>query len=200
MSHPAFNALLNGSAAILLLVGWVLIKQRRRKAHASVMLTALTVSIVFLISYVTYHLSHGSTKFAGTGIWRPVYFTILTTHTILAVVNVPLVLMTVRRAALGTKERDCTSGQAMLGAPGVNTASESGSGSMARVAAVSWNRASGGGVVAPPLPKNGRPSSPTIACFGKRRAPFRSDFKCVSRTTAGTPFTASAGGRSGSWA
>ena len=66
------------------------------------MIAAVTASVLFLISYITYHAYHGTTRFEGEGLIRPVYFTILTTHTILAVAIVPLVMITLRR---GLKEQ-----------------------------------------------------------------------------------------------
>jgi uncharacterized membrane protein YozB (DUF420 family) len=71
-------------------------------AHRNCQVAALTASVLFLVSYIVYHAHHGTTRFAGQGIARPIYFTILTTHTFLAVVIVPFVIITVRRA----KRRD----------------------------------------------------------------------------------------------
>jgi putative membrane protein len=95
---PALNASLNGASAVLLLVGRNFIKRGRMAAHRAVMLTALVTSTLFLISYLYYHAHVGSVHFQGQGWSRPVYFTILTTHTILAVVIVPLVIITLSRA------------------------------------------------------------------------------------------------------
>ena len=84
---PHLNAVLNSTAAVLLVVGYVLIRQRREQAHKRVMLTAFGVSIAFLISYLAYHVwpfGVGETKFQGQGLIRPVYFTILITHIVLA--------------------------------------------------------------------------------------------------------------------
>jgi uncharacterized membrane protein YozB (DUF420 family) len=102
---PHLNAALNASSFILLTTGYYFIRHRRVIAHRNCQIAALTASIVFLISYVTYHLHHGATRFAGQGIARPVYFTILTTHTILAVVIVPFVIVTFRRAFRGDFQR-----------------------------------------------------------------------------------------------
>ena len=95
---PAINAILNGTSAILLLAGRALIARKRISAHRSVMLAALVTSSLFLISYLYYHAHVGSVHFRGTGWSRPVYFTILGTHTILAAVIVPMVLVTLSRA------------------------------------------------------------------------------------------------------
>jgi len=99
---PAINATLNGASGVLLLVGRNLIKRRRIAAHRAVMITAFVVSSLFLISYVYYHLHAGVVYFQGQGWSRPVYFSILISHTILAVVIVPLVLLTLTR---GLSER-----------------------------------------------------------------------------------------------
>ena len=95
---PHVNACLNGTSAILLMLGYVFIRSGNVAAHRTCQLSALSVSIVFLASYLTYHFNHGSTKFQGTGTVRSVYFLILTTHTILSIVIVPLVVITFYRA------------------------------------------------------------------------------------------------------
>lgn len=73
--------------------------------HRACQIAAFCTSTVFLVSYLTYHYFHGTTRFAGQGIARPLYFTILISHTILAIVIVPLVLVTLYRAARGDFER-----------------------------------------------------------------------------------------------
>src|SRR5438874_3572207 len=98
---PHLNATLNASSFILLSSGYYFIRRGRVLGHRRCQLSALTASVLFLISYVVYHLHHGTTRFAGQGIARPIYFTILTTHTILAAVIVPFVIITVRRALHG---------------------------------------------------------------------------------------------------
>src|SRR2546430_10695201 len=95
---PHLNALLNASSFVLLSSGYFFIRRKRVFAHRNCEIAALTASVLFLVSYVVYHSHHGVTRFAGQGIARPVYFTILTTHTFLAAVIVPLVIVTVRRA------------------------------------------------------------------------------------------------------
>ena len=94
---PALNATLNATSAVLLLTGWILIKRGRIQAHRNVLLAACATSVLFLISYLTYHAQVGSVKFTGQGPTRAVYFTILLTHTVLAVAIVPMVLITVSR-------------------------------------------------------------------------------------------------------
>ena|SRR5258708_267723 len=95
---PHLNATLNGSSFVLLSSGYYFIRRKRVSAHRICQLAALTASVVFLISYLVYHAHHGVTTFAGQGIVRPIYFTILYTHTFLAAVIVPFVIITVRRA------------------------------------------------------------------------------------------------------
>ena len=95
---PHFNALLNATSFVLLVAGFRFIRQRNTPAHRACMLAALGTSVLFLISYLVYHAHHGTTRFAGQGAVRPLYFFILTTHTILAAGIVPLVIVTLRRA------------------------------------------------------------------------------------------------------
>ena len=95
---PKINAVLNGASTVLLLIGYVLIRKRRIAAHRAVMITALVSSSLFLTSYVYYHLHVGSVRFQGQGWSRPVYFTILISHVVLAIAIVPLVFITVSRA------------------------------------------------------------------------------------------------------
>jgi uncharacterized membrane protein YozB (DUF420 family) len=95
---PHVNACLNGTSALLLLTGYRFIRARNIVAHRACQIAALCVSILFLASYLTYHYQHGATRFQGTGIVRPIYFTILMSHTILAIVIVPLVVLTFYRA------------------------------------------------------------------------------------------------------
>jgi uncharacterized membrane protein YozB (DUF420 family) len=94
---PALNATLNGIAAILLISGYVLIKRGYQQQHKWCMLSALTTSALFLVSYVTYHANAGSRSFPGQGPIRLVYFAILITHVILAAAIVPLALVTATR-------------------------------------------------------------------------------------------------------
>ena len=95
---PHVNACLNGTSALLLLTGYRFIRARNIVAHRACQIAALCISILFLASYLTYHYHHGATRFQGTGIVRPIYFTILMSHTILAIVIVPLVVLTFYRA------------------------------------------------------------------------------------------------------
>ena len=102
---PALNAILNATSAGLLAIGYVLIRRGRRAAHQKVMQSALVCSAVFLVSYLTYHAQVGSVRFQGRGPIRTVYFAILISHTILAIVIVPLVLVTFVRARRGLFDR-----------------------------------------------------------------------------------------------
>ena len=94
---PPLNASLNALSGILLLIGYVLIRQKKIQLHKRFMLAACTTSVLFLICYVTYHTIRGGvvTRFAGTGFWRTLYLSILTSHTILAVVILPLAILSV---------------------------------------------------------------------------------------------------------
>jgi len=99
LSHPAINATLNGLAAILLVGGYSAIRAGRIELHKKFMVSAFITSTIFLASYLVYHYRvHQVVLFQGQGWIRPVYFTLLISHTILAVVIVPLILITLRRA------------------------------------------------------------------------------------------------------
>lgn len=101
ISQPALNASLNGLSAILLAAGYAAIRSGKKDVHKVFMVGAVSVSTLFLISYVTYHIRVGKVVlFQGQGWIRPVYFTILISHTILAIVIVPMILITLRRAWL----------------------------------------------------------------------------------------------------
>lgn len=95
---PAVNALLNLTAACLLVCGYVLIRRRRIQAHKRVMLAAFSVSVLFLISYLVYHYQVGSVRFQKTGTIRTIYIGILFTHTVLAAVVPVLAVVTLFRA------------------------------------------------------------------------------------------------------
>lgn len=89
----------------MLIAGYFFIRQTRVHAHRNCQVAAVVTSTLFLISYLTYHYYHGDTKFPGQGIVRPFYFAVLITHVILAIVIVPLVIITVYRAARGQFDR-----------------------------------------------------------------------------------------------
>lgn len=95
---PHLNAMLNGTAAVLLCIGWYLILQGKREAHRKVMLAAFSVSALFLACYLVYHFNVGSVKFQKTGTIRTVYLSILLSHTILAVVVAVAAPLTLFRA------------------------------------------------------------------------------------------------------
>ena len=98
---PALNATLNATCAVLLVIGWTLIKRGRIRQHRAVMIAAVCTSALFLISYLVYHAQVGSVRFTKTGSIRVVYFTVLLTHTVLAAVIVPMVLVTLSRGLAG---------------------------------------------------------------------------------------------------
>ena len=102
---PAVDAGLNATATVLLTAGFVLIKRRQVAAHRAVMLAAFAVSVAFLACYLTYHLQTAPTRFAGQGFIRPVYFALLISHVLLAMVIVPLILVTLTLALRGRIDR-----------------------------------------------------------------------------------------------
>ena len=95
---PHLNATLNATSFALLALGFYFIRRGNVRSHVACMVAALSVSILFLVSYVVYHYNYGSVRFTGQGFVRSVYLTILLTHVVLAIVIVPLVVLTVRRA------------------------------------------------------------------------------------------------------
>lgn len=101
---PTLNALLNATSGVLIVVGFLFIRRKQIRAHRACMIGAVTSSSLFLISYVVYHVGFkaGVTRFAGQGLARPVYYTVLISHTILAVTIVPFVIVTLKRA-LGSR-------------------------------------------------------------------------------------------------
>jgi uncharacterized membrane protein YozB (DUF420 family) len=99
-SHAALNASLNGTSGVLLACGYAAIRRGKIAVHKRFMISAFIVSSVFLVSYLLYHYRVGHVAFQGQGWIRPVYFVLLTSHTILAIVIVPLILITLRRALL----------------------------------------------------------------------------------------------------
>lgn len=107
---PHLNAALNASSGVFLLIGFYFIRNREIQKHRLCMITATSLSALFLISYITHHsirtyfFGLGPTKFTGEGLARPVYFTILTTHTILATAVAPFIILTLWRAWKGRFE------------------------------------------------------------------------------------------------
>jgi uncharacterized membrane protein YozB (DUF420 family) len=96
---PAVNATLNGLSAVFLTLGFIFIKRGNKIAHRNCMITAFGTSVIFLACYLTYHTTVRTvTHFVDPAWFRPIYLTILLTHTLLAVVIVPLILMTLNRA------------------------------------------------------------------------------------------------------
>jgi putative membrane protein len=98
---PSLNAVLNSISAVFITMGYVFIRAGKKEAHRRCMLTAITTSSLFLISYVVYHYTAGATAFGGVGWIRYVYFVILGTHTVLAIAVLPLVIITLLRALSG---------------------------------------------------------------------------------------------------
>jgi len=102
---PAINATLNGTAAILLTTGYILIRRRAVDAHRKVMITAFAVSSLFLVCYLIYHSQVGSVHYPHTGLIRTVYYTILITHTLLAATVPVLAIISLRRGLRGDFKR-----------------------------------------------------------------------------------------------
>ncbi len=95
---PAINAILNGMTSLVLVAAFWAIRQKNIHLHRAFMLTALLLSVLFLVSYVLYHATHTSVSYGATDWTRPVYYFILITHILLAAAIVPLVLITFVRA------------------------------------------------------------------------------------------------------
>jgi uncharacterized membrane protein YozB (DUF420 family) len=98
LGHATLNAGLNATSGVALLFGYAFIRRGNVPAHRASMLAATGASLTFLVSYVIYHLRVGSVHFQGTGWTRPAYFSILLSHTTLAIVNVGFVAVTLTRA------------------------------------------------------------------------------------------------------
>lgn len=96
-SFPFFHAVINFSTAVLLIVGYALIKNGKKKMHRNVMITAFGLSVIFLVSYVISKISHDPVHFGGDGVVKYIYFFILITHIVLSGIIVPLVLFTMYR-------------------------------------------------------------------------------------------------------
>jgi uncharacterized membrane protein YozB (DUF420 family) len=94
---PAVNATLNGISAVLLMIGFVLVRQRKLEQHRRVMIAAFSTSVLFLICYVIYHANVGSKRFPGQGPIRGVYFFVLITHIVLAALVPPMAIITLVR-------------------------------------------------------------------------------------------------------
>jgi len=102
---PTLNAILNGTSAFFLALGYLFIRRRRVTPHLCCMLTAFAASVLFLVSYVVYHYQAGSRPFSGGGWVRGVYLALLISHIVLAAIIVPLALTTIYRAWQGTFDR-----------------------------------------------------------------------------------------------
>ena len=104
-TQATLNAALNATCGVALLFGYAFIRRKNIPAHRVSMLTATAASVVFLVSYVIYHLRVGSVHFQGAGWTRPAYFSLLISHTTLAVINVGFVAVTLTRALRGQFDR-----------------------------------------------------------------------------------------------
>jgi uncharacterized membrane protein YozB (DUF420 family) len=102
---PAFNAFFNGSAAVLLFCAYAAIRRGKENLHRRLILSALASSLLFLIGYLSYHFVHGTTRFAYSGGPAILYFSILISHTILAVTVLPLIVITLRHGLKNRRQR-----------------------------------------------------------------------------------------------
>lgn len=104
-SFPFFHAVINGLTAILLFVGYLLIRSKKMILHRNVMISAFVLSVVFLVSYVISKISHEPVSFGGEGFMRYLYFFILITHIVLSGIIIPLVLFTMYRGLTGQYQK-----------------------------------------------------------------------------------------------
>jgi len=104
-SLPFFHAILNGSAAVLLFAGFILIKNKKANLHKVAMLSAFVLSAVFLVSYVISKLTNNPVPFGGEGMIRYVYFFILISHILLSVLVLPLAMFSIYRGITGEFEK-----------------------------------------------------------------------------------------------
>ncbi len=95
------NAVINSTVSLLLIVAFILVRQKNYEAHKKVMLTAIVLSGLFLVSYITHHLFAGETKFGGEGMARTIYLVLLVSHIILAAVILPIILFTAYQSLTG---------------------------------------------------------------------------------------------------
>jgi putative membrane protein len=102
---PPIYATINGITAVLLLIAYIAIRQKKITLHERLMKTCIGLSATFLVMYVIYHITTESTSYGGEGVWRLVYFSILISHILLSVIVVPFVLFTFSRALAGNFER-----------------------------------------------------------------------------------------------
>ena len=102
---PTLNAALNGTSAVLLTLGYLFIRRKKVNLHKACMVSAFVISTLFLVSYLTYHYHAGSKPFPGEGWTRPLYFSILISHVILATVTLPLSIVTLARGVRGRFEK-----------------------------------------------------------------------------------------------
>jgi putative membrane protein len=98
---PRFHAFLNGSCTLLLIAGYVAVRRKQYNLHKMLMVSCFLLSSIFLVSYVTYHSQAPATTFGGEGMIRPIYYTILLTHIVLAALILPLALFTISRSWRG---------------------------------------------------------------------------------------------------
>jgi putative membrane protein len=98
---PRFHAFLNGSCTLLLIAGYITVRRKQYNLHKMLMVSCFLLSSIFLVSYVVYHSQAPATKFGGEGVIRPIYYTLLLTHIVLAALILPLALFTISRSWRG---------------------------------------------------------------------------------------------------
>lgn len=104
-TFPFFHAIINALTALLLIIGYRMILQKKKKQHRTIMMTAFGLSVVFLVSYVISKISNDPVPYGGEGLLKVIYFFILITHILLSAIIVPLVLFTIYRAISGNFEK-----------------------------------------------------------------------------------------------
>lgn len=102
---PPIYATINGLTAIILILAVIQIKKGNRKSHERLMKIAISFSVIFLLLYITYHMTSDSTKYGGEGTLKYVYYFVLLTHIVLSIVIIPFVLITFVRGITGQFER-----------------------------------------------------------------------------------------------
>lgn len=101
----AVNAVLNTGVTLLLVLAYILVRRGRYAAHRNTMYAAMILSVLFLVSYISHHILAGDTKYEGVGVIRIIYYTLLTTHIVLAAVILPFILFTAYRGMTGEYAR-----------------------------------------------------------------------------------------------
>lgn len=102
---PTLNGIINSTVSVLLVLGLIFIRRKQLRLHKAVMMTAFVLSVLFLLSYVTYHYAHGDVKYGGEGALRTIYLLVLASHIILSIAVVPLALFSIYRGLSSQNEK-----------------------------------------------------------------------------------------------